>query len=161
MDRQAKERMVMGGGDKKSGVENLPHPIKDQGKARDQAGKALGVSGRTVDFATKVLREAEPDIVKAVDEGRMAVSTAAVLASEAPEIQKEKALRSTRIYKPTKGGGVKPKTQRHIVENGKVYDGGRYADMAIAQLERIEKDDPQRDDALMRVFRWVKRELKN
>ncbi len=41
-EKAAKERMKKGGGDKKSGVENLPHPIPDQGKARDQAGKAFG-----------------------------------------------------------------------------------------------------------------------
>jgi ParB-like chromosome segregation protein Spo0J len=33
----AKKRMVQGGGDKKSGVAQMPPPIKDQGKARDKA----------------------------------------------------------------------------------------------------------------------------
>ena len=42
-DVQAKGRMAQGGGDKKSGVENLPHPISATSKARDAAGKAVGV----------------------------------------------------------------------------------------------------------------------
>ncbi len=56
-DVQAKGRMAQGGGDKKSGVENLPHPISATSKARDAAGKAVGVSGKTVDFATRVLAQ--------------------------------------------------------------------------------------------------------
>jgi hypothetical protein len=47
-DERAKERMSQGGGDKKSGVENLPHPIENTSKARDAAGKAVGVSGKLV-----------------------------------------------------------------------------------------------------------------
>ncbi len=34
---------------------NLPEPSREQ--ARDQAGKALGVSGKTVDHATTVLEK--------------------------------------------------------------------------------------------------------
>ena len=41
---QAKVRIAAGGGDKKSGVENLPQPIKDTGKSRDKAGARMGVS---------------------------------------------------------------------------------------------------------------------
>ena len=69
--------------------------------ARDAAGKALGVSGKSVDFATKVLTKAEPEIIKAVDEGRMAVSTAAVYATEPPEVQREiaSAPKRKRTYK--------------------------------------------------------------
>jgi hypothetical protein len=45
----------------KSEVENLP-PQNHQ-KARDAAGKAVGASGRTVDFATKVLTHGTPESV--------------------------------------------------------------------------------------------------
>ena len=54
-DKQAKDRMKAGGGDKKSGMENLPHPIGGASTARDAAGKAVGVSGKSVDYATRVL----------------------------------------------------------------------------------------------------------
>jgi len=40
--RQAKERMKAGGGDRKSGKENLPYPVQDAGQARDKAGAAFG-----------------------------------------------------------------------------------------------------------------------
>jgi hypothetical protein len=45
-DREAKERMKEGGGDKKSGRASLPHPIENQGKSRDKAAAAVNVSGR-------------------------------------------------------------------------------------------------------------------
>jgi len=79
-DKQAKERQKRKAAD--SVQENLP---EQKGQARGQAGKALGVSGRTVDFATKVLKQGTPELVKAVDEGRMAVSTAAIRRAKRPE----------------------------------------------------------------------------
>jgi hypothetical protein len=56
--------MSAGGGDQKSeaaqesGVETLPPPIT--GKARDKAGAAVGVSGRTMDKAKKVQEQVSP-----------------------------------------------------------------------------------------------------
>jgi hypothetical protein len=73
-DKRAKERMTAGGGDKKSGRANLPYPIKDTGQARDQAARAFRVSGKSVDAATKVMKHAIPEVAKAVDQGRIAVS---------------------------------------------------------------------------------------
>lgn len=155
-DRQAKERMAEGGGDKKSGVENLPHPIEGTCKARDAAGKEFGVSGKSVDHATKVLEKGVPELIEAVDEGRIAVSTAAKLTNEPEEEQREKAIKKTRTYTAIRGGGQnQPKSNRHVVVDGHVYEGLRYADMAIEQLKRIEKEDPNRDSALDRVIQWV------
>ena len=58
----AKERMAAGGGDKrsdaakqKSGVETVPPPVS-QGKARDNAGAAVGVDGKQVDLAAAKIR---------------------------------------------------------------------------------------------------------
>ena len=73
-DKLAEERM-------KSGKKSDPSANLREGsvgRASEQAGKAVGVSGRTIDFATKVLKHGTPDLVKAVDEGRVAASTAAV-----------------------------------------------------------------------------------
>lgn len=54
-EKQAKERQKMSGGDvrnKKTVPVNLPEPNSD---ARDEAGKQLNVSGKSVDQASKVL----------------------------------------------------------------------------------------------------------
>jgi hypothetical protein len=59
-DKQAKERQREGqerGRDKQAGrkVENLPPT--DKVKARDQVGKTVGVSGKSIDFAKTVLEQ--------------------------------------------------------------------------------------------------------
>jgi hypothetical protein len=84
--QQAKERQKLSEGRGQKGPVNLPDLKTD---ARDAAGKAFGVSGKSVDFAKKVIDKGVPELAKAVDEGRMAVSAAAVLASEPEDKQKE------------------------------------------------------------------------
>ena len=58
--REAKERMRAGGGDKKSGTAERPHPVKNKGRARDRAAKAVGTSGRKVQRA-KAVKKASPE----------------------------------------------------------------------------------------------------
>jgi hypothetical protein len=84
--------MKLSQGAGKKGPVNLPDLSK--GDSRDQVGKAIGVSGKSVDHATRVLKHGEPELIKAVDDGRMAVSTVAVKVEEilkpaAKERQKE------------------------------------------------------------------------
>lgn len=59
---------------------NSPEALKND--ARDQAGKAFGVSGFSVDRATRVINEGVPSLVKAVESGQITVSAAAFLCSE-------------------------------------------------------------------------------
>ena len=97
-DRQAKERMRSAGerGGKSSGASrrgetkgpvNLPDP--SPGDARDQAGKAVGVSGKSIDHATKVLKQGTPKLIDAVDKDKVAVSTAAKVAAMPADWQDE------------------------------------------------------------------------
>ena len=65
-------------------VENLP---PSYGKARDKAGEAVGVSGKSVDFAEKVIESGNDDLIKAVDSGKIKVSKAAKIAALPPEAQ--------------------------------------------------------------------------
>jgi hypothetical protein len=58
-DKQAKERQRMSEGRGKKGPADLPDLSK--GDARDQAGNAMGVSGKMVDHATKIINNAVPD----------------------------------------------------------------------------------------------------
>lgn len=76
-EQQAKERQKRKPAD--SVPENLPEQKHD---ARDAAGKAFGVSGKSVDYAKRVIEKGIPELAQAVDSGRMAVSTAAGLATE-------------------------------------------------------------------------------
>ena len=117
-DREAKERQHEGQksggrGNTKNSVENLP-PSFSTGKARDAVGKAIGVSGKSIDHATRVLNQAVPEVVKAVDEGRMAVSTAAILAAEPEDKQMEEISnpKRNRVYKPGYLSGDAPSPEK-------------------------------------------------
>ncbi len=68
LDAEAKQRQKRKPAN--SVVENLPPQKSEAGKTRDQIGKMFGVSGKSVDYATKILKEAVPEVVKAVEEGR-------------------------------------------------------------------------------------------
>jgi hypothetical protein len=72
-DQRAKDRQAAGRkkGQQKPVVEEVPP--REKGKARDHAAAIVGVSGRLVDDATKLLNEAKPELVKAVDDGRVSI----------------------------------------------------------------------------------------
>jgi hypothetical protein len=82
-EEQAKQRQQAAGGDrgnqytggKVAVVENLP-PLPENGKSRDKAAETVGVSGKSVDFASKVIKNGAPELVHAVEQGKIAVSTA-------------------------------------------------------------------------------------
>ncbi len=53
---EAKKRMSAGGGDRRSGMAQMPPPITDAGAAREKAAAAVGVSPRYVQDAKKIKR---------------------------------------------------------------------------------------------------------
>ena len=64
--------MAQGGGDKKSGVANLPHPITNQGKAREQAAAVVSVSPRMVQDAKQIKRD-NPEAFERIKSGEVTV----------------------------------------------------------------------------------------
>jgi hypothetical protein len=165
-DAQAKARMVEGGtrGGQAKGVESLPQPSE---KARDAAGKAFGVSGRSVDFATRVLERGTEELVKAVDEGRIAVSAAAVVAADPPEEQRAFVAKSAhRKYRPTKDGGEFGATTKREKgstpsepESDEIRSRGvgvRRANEAVDCLKRIPKNDSLRARGFQIVTDWIR-----
>jgi hypothetical protein len=162
-EREAKERQKAGGGDhsKKAVMENFPEP-QVKGNARDIAGKAFNVSGKSVDHATRVIEKGVPELVKAVDEGRMAVSTAAILATEPKEVQLAELSdpKRNRVYKP-EDKKIKSETNGKPFVKVAASSAMSFAQMAILQLERIDIKDPKRSDAFRRVENWIKRNESN
>jgi len=167
-DREAKERQKR---QPKSVVENIPQ--QNEGiKARDAAGKSVGVNGKYVDHATKVLTKAIPEVVKAVEEGRMNVTTAAVLSTEPPEVQREEVNQPHRKRKYKSGeGGSDPlpfeepeeSKEQNAAKGGTVKlmgVGVIRAREAIGVLSLIPTNDPLRKDGFKIVKDWLKREEK-
>jgi hypothetical protein len=77
--RMAKERQ----GKRNDLVEDVP-PCSDNGKARDLAGKKLGVSGRLIDEAEIVIKNGSPEVITAVRDGKMAINTAVRIVNSIP-----------------------------------------------------------------------------
>jgi len=157
-DAAAKERRTEGG--KHKDVENLPQAEKS--RARDAAGKAVGVSGKSVDYASKVLRQGTPELVKAVDEGRMAVSTAAIYASEPPGVQQEVLSdpKRKRCYTGLSEAAAKAKSngelESTLPEGESRGDGVWRANEAIDCLKRIPKNDALRKRGFQIVTDWIR-----
>jgi len=156
-DEQAKERQKARKGKQPGATpENLPDLHTD---ARDAAGKAVGVSGRSVDFATKVLKQGIPELVEAVDEAKMAVSTAAVIATEPPDVQRKTVEEG---FQGSKGRTYKrkpkedPETEEELPEGESRGIGIQRAHEAIACLKRIPKNDALRKRGFQVVTDWIK-----
>lgn len=146
----------------KSGKKIDPSENFHKGRTSDHVAKIVGVSGRSVDFAAKVLRDGTPELIKAVDEGRMAVSTAAVYASDSPEIQREVATdpKRNRVYHPNQNGGPEPKDGPDEPADPPPGEsrgkGVQYANEAINCLKRIPKNDALRKRGFQIVTDWIK-----
>ncbi len=80
---EALQRMNVKGVVKSQPQANLP-----EGQARDQAGKCLNVSGRSVTHARRLLDRGIPALIAKVDTGQLAVSAAAKIAALPAEEQK-------------------------------------------------------------------------
>ena len=69
------------------GKENFPDPIP-QGQTRDLVAKATGFgNGKTYEQAKKVVQQAAPELVEAMDKGEASVSAAAALLATPKEVQ--------------------------------------------------------------------------
>lgn len=95
----AKRRMQLAGKrgrDKQlpGGVECLPPPRDVTAKARDEAGKAVGVSGRMIDHVAYVRANGAPELIEAMDSRKVAVSRAALVARQPKNVQLEEARRA-------------------------------------------------------------------
>ena len=153
-DRQAKERQKLSEGRGKKGMVNMPYL---KGSSRDAAGHALGVSGKLVDHASKVLRNGSPELIEAIEQDRIAVSTAARLMSQPADLQKRvlaSATKGKRRPRPTESD--LPKTEVPT-EPGKLLGVGVLrANEAIDALKRIPKNDALRKRGFQIVTDWIK-----
>ena len=155
-DEAAKERMKAG--KKVDPVDNCAQG--DTGRARDQVGKAFGVSGATVDRAAQVQREGIPEVIKAVDDGKIAIYKAEQIAT-AP-----KHLQSTLLENALKKPRCSPKATSNIdgnenqeagpKHNGKPPVGVILANEALNVLMRIPKRDSLRKRGFQIVADWIR-----
>lgn len=87
-EEAAQERMKLG--KSPDPKDNLPY-----GQVRDQAGALMGVSGKSVDRAAKVIEDGAASIVKAVEDGEVSISDAAKIV-DLPKQEQQEALKAVR-----------------------------------------------------------------
>ena len=160
-DRQAKERQKsVGGVGKKAVPVNLPEPVK--GDARDQVGKVVGVSGKSIDYATKVLDKGSPKLVAAVDADLISVSTAARTASRTKAeqddlVDRAKNAASKGHRRRARPAVADPEPVEEPSTDGKPLGVGVIrANEAINCLIRIPKNDRLRKRGFQIVTDWIK-----
>ena len=127
------------------------------GKARDDVGKAFGVSGPSVARAKQVQQHGIPEVVEAVDRGEVTVTTASSIAAQPTELQKpllDAALQKRQQKSPKAKPGK---------SNGKAKPAGEFqgvgvirANEAINCLKRIPKKDALRKRGFQIVTDWIK-----
>lgn len=113
--------------------------------------KALKVSERQVRTAQRVLENAEPEVVEAVESGRMTVAAAARVMAAPPEVQREVAAsphpaKAAAQYTPERIGPERDEEGHELpeaisetfAEAGAVFDAARRACLALAaDLQRV------------------------
>jgi hypothetical protein len=103
-EKQAEARRIETQGRPRKGAEkppaNLPAVSKD---ARDAAGEALNVSGKTVDAATAVLETGNKELIAMVEQGEIAVSAVA------KQLKEDQATAAEIVTRIKSGGEQRPK----------------------------------------------------
>lgn len=137
-EKDAQERMLAGKA--ADPMANLP-----QGTSRDLAAKAMNVSGRSVEAATKVIQQGVPELEKAVRKKQISVSAAEKLAELPPKKQAEivaagskemkAAAKKVREQKAKKSTAPK-KDDDPVVRLTKDSKGKEMAELIITKLGR-------------------------
>lgn len=131
-------------------VANLPPPQNDDaGKSRDKAADLLNVSPRSVESASKVLKNGTPDLVKAVDQGEVKVSAAAAVAG-LPADEQEATLAQGPL-------AVREKAREVRQEKAAVHLPGQ---QALFETEPEEKADPDGVAAFWKRMERARDELR-
>lgn len=140
---RAKARQREGGRAGGKGMENLPDPSTDTGTAREQAGKQVGVSGRTVDKADSIRDEA-PDVHERMKRGDYGSVSAAERVAELDDDKRHEVHR-----KVDDGDADSPDDALHELKREQ-----RRAER-IEQTQQLEQEEPPGLDDLDQRFALV------
>lgn len=154
---EATERQKAGRPDSLGVPDNCPEPPK--GDTRDKIGEQFGISGKSHERAKKVHATGIPELVEALDKGKISVNKAEYIARHEKPIQRdllEAELRqpqkpSRRAEPATPDARPAAKDRRRTEEYAM-----NMSRVAITQLEAIPAANPFRDVALGRVEKWIR-----
>jgi hypothetical protein len=135
----------------KAGNPNLIPPIggiaQSETKTRDEASKLLGVGTSSIDRAKRVMRDA-PELVEKIESGEMSVN-AAYVTTKKPSEEAEPEPLVIDESKPTRRAPMR------IIED----EGMNIWRLAKSHLDRINKNDTQREAALKECVAYCQKRL--
>jgi N6-adenosine-specific RNA methylase IME4/ParB-like chromosome segregation protein Spo0J len=156
--------------------ENLPE--RDKGQSRDHAGEMFKVSGRSVDHAAKILKNASPELVQAVDDGTATLAQATKLMGQDHDTQRKVISRAretgktaTEAYRVVKAEHIakaemtKPSGKYRVILADPPWSYGNsmppgtteprdhYPTMSLEDICALPVKDMAQDDAVL--FLWV------
>jgi len=163
-DDAAKERRKESGKMHGRGQQKVPNnctePIS-KGDARDQVGKAFGVSGGSVDRARRVIEKNIPELAEAVDAGKITVARACEIArfsddpNKVKEVLNEELNRRQNLRRPSKKEKYHPESDNGKEEIKPQGVGMKWAAEAINCLKKIPRKDKLRKLGLKTVADWI------
>jgi len=110
----------------------------------------MGVSGKSVDAAAKVLEQAEPEVIAAVESGKLAVSKAAKVVTAPKEEQRAiaaDAMNGTKIEKPKR-----PQQEWYVLWLTEIESPVKCFDDNDAVVDGEELDDDDKGIILYRTL---------
>jgi len=127
---------------------------KSQAKSQDEAAKDLGVGRRSVQRAKAIEENAIDTLKDMVDTEDVDLKNAEIV-SRLPEAEQEKAVLGGVAGVKAKAKEVKQE-KKEAAKQEKLdrSDAMKFATMAIAQLERINRGDAKKNDALNKVINY-------
>ena len=158
---EAKERQKLSQGRGQKGPPNCAD-LNDKGDARDRLAEDFGVSHGTVDRAGRAIRDGIPELVEALDSGKITANLAANISaypkSEQSKLLQEKLKKKQRSSSPAKPPATGQPQSQPKHELSETY-AKNVADCAITELRRIPKANPYRARELSRVQSYLSKEL--
>jgi len=135
------------------------------GKTRDRLAEDFGVSHGTVDRAGRAIRDGIPELVEALDAGKITANAASQIAAYPKPAQKDmlqdllKKKRSRRS--PSRNGQSTSRQSSKAQPKHELSEtyAKNVADCAITELRRIPKANPYRARELSRVQSYLSKEL--
>lgn len=156
--RQARERMEATLKQNVTGKENLPE--REKGQSRDKAGKALGVSGKSVDFALKVLGSGDKELIDSVKAGKVTVSKAAKMVDKQSAEKEEKLAPPPKEEMGTDVPTPPKKEKKYVFDNDAIAGTAMYfLAIALGNMNRIMDDDPDRTRAFQEMIEWCQQQI--
>ena len=155
-EAKKRERLSKGRGVK---VCSTDHTLNSTGKTRDKLGAAFGISGRTAERGKNIIQKGTPELIDAVQEGRIGLHNGEKIA-KLPKSQQPAAVQAAIVHK----ANGRPKPARvpidyppHDPATCKIKGVGVFrANEAVDCLKRIPKNDALRKRGFQIVTDFIR-----